>query len=336
MTMTARRCLVTGAGGFIGLNLANHLADAGWRVTGIDLHYPDSAGPPHIQRFEAVVGDFRNHVLMDRLLDGVHTVFHLAAAHLDQSTDDRIYWDVNAHSLPDLVQLAARRGVKRWVHISSVGVYGRLAQCPANEQTPPRPQSIYGRTKLAGEEAVLEAGRRVGTDVVVLRPSWVFGPGCPRTAKIRRLLKRRRFVMIGRGRNLRHPLYIADLMTACELAASSHNAVGRTLLIAGPRAMPCHELIETFCEVYGLPRPRLRVPYSLGYGLALLCEGLCRPLGKNPPISRRSLEFFDTDNAFDTTQARHVLGFEPRSSLRQGLEATGAVAGDMVGSVTMK
>jgi dihydroflavonol-4-reductase len=336
MSTTARRCLVTGAGGFIGLHLANHLAEAGWRTAGVDLHYPGDDGPQGGPRFEAVVGDFRDQALMDRLLDGVDVVFHLAAAHLDQSMGESAYWDINAHSLPDVVQLARRRGVRRWVHMSSVGVYGRLAQCPANERTPAQPQSIYGRTKLAGEEAVLEAGGRVGLEVVVLRPAWVFGPGCPRTAKIRRMLARGRFVMIGRGRNLRHPLYVADLVTACELAASHHDAVGQTLLIAGPRAMPCHELIETFCQVYSLPRPRLRLPYALGYTMALLCEGLCRPLGKAPPISRRSLEFFDTDNAFDTTQTRHVLGFEPRSSLRQGLEATGAVAGDIVGSVTMK
>lgn len=320
--MAARRCLVTGAGGFIGLHLANHLADAGWATSGIDLHYPDAGGPHGSPQFEAVVGDFRDQALMERLLDGVDVVFHLAAAHLDQSLDERVYWDVNAHSLPDVMQLAHRRGVRRWVHMSSVGVYGRPAQCPANERTPPRPQSIYGRTKLAGEEAVLEAGRRVGLEVVVLRPAWVFGPGCPRTAKIRRMLARGRFVMIGRGSNLRHPLYVADLVTACELAASSNQAVGRTLLIAGPQAMPCHELIETFCQVYSLPRPRLRIPYRLGYMLALLCEGLCQPLGKNPPISRRSLEFFDTDNAFDITEAGRALGFEPRWSLRQGLEAT--------------
>ena len=314
--------VVTGAGGFVGYQLANALAADGQRVIGIDLHFPAAHGLLGPPKFSPVIGDFRDTALMRAVLPGAAVLFHLAAVHLQVGAPDSVYWDVNVHSLPRLLHLARQARVSRFVHVSSVGVYGDVGSTAANEASVPRPQSIYGETKLAGENVVLEFGKRHAFDVVVLRPAWVYGPGCPRTAKLCRALRQRRFIVIGSGRNLRHPLYIADLIEAFRLVASSRDAAGEVFVIAGEQAVTTRELVDAVCTAFGLPHPLVRVPYAVGASVAVCMESAWRLIGQEPPFSRRTLEFFNTNNVFDISRARAVLGFAPRYTLIAGLAAT--------------
>lgn len=320
--MILKRILITGAGGFIGYNLANELARSGFEVKGLDLHFPEDGRQNREAYFERIVGDFRDSRSLGQAIQGADAIIHLASAHLDVSLPKREYWDINVRSIPALLDRARVGGVQRFVHISSVGVYGGLAQCPAGEETPCRPQSLYGRTKLEGERKALEFHRRTGFPVVVLRPAWVYGPGCPRTMKLFQALKNRRFVMIGNGRNLRHPVFVGDFIAACTRALSSHDAVGEIIIIAGPDVLTTGELVDGFCSALNLPRPRARIPYAIARCLAVGAEASFGLAGKAPPISRRSLEFFDTDNAFDTRKALRILGFKPVHDLQQGLALT--------------
>src|SRR6185437_8247577 len=111
---------------------------------------------------------------------------------------------VNVRALQQLIEMSAAAHVRRVVQVSSVGVYGHVAQPPAAEDAPLHPDNDYERTKAAGERAAWESARRVQLDLVVVRPSWVYGVGCPRTAKLIRSLRKGRFFVIGRGNNLRH------------------------------------------------------------------------------------------------------------------------------------
>jgi nucleoside-diphosphate-sugar epimerase len=128
--------------------------------------------------------------------------------------------------------------------------------------------------------------------------------------------------MIGQGRNLRHPLFVGDMIEAFRLAATVREAAGHVLLIAGDQPVTTVELIEAICTAFAVPRPAVRVPYAVGVGVAAGVEAACLAIGREPPVSRRSLEFFTTNNAFDISRARTVLGFTPRYSLSAGLAAT--------------
>jgi nucleoside-diphosphate-sugar epimerase len=322
MTLNASKILVTGAGGFIGYNLCLALAGEGHQIVGVDLHYPENGLVSDGTYFDANVGDFRDAAKMKKWLAGVDHVVHLASAHLQISLDPAAYWDINVHSLKPLLKLVQKAGVKRFIHVSSVGVYGNLHELPADEETDCRPQSIYGETKLAGEKEVLAYSREHAFPVVIIRPAWVYGAYCPRTIKLYRTLKKGRFVIIGDGRNLRHPIYIADMIEAVKLCMSNDNAVGSIFLIAGDKALSTRELISDFCSAMELPYPKIRLPYWMGCLIASVAEKTFGAVGKEPPISKRSLEFFDTNNAFNITRARTVLGFEPRVSFADGLKDT--------------
>ncbi len=314
----AHRVLVTGAGGFIGRHLARALLERGDPVNALDLH-PPSAMPG----LRPIAGDVGDPAVRAEALRGVETVFHLAACHLGVRSSAQEFERVNVRASEALVREAAAAGVRRFVHCSSVGVYGRIANPPADEESPCRPRLVYERTKLAGEQVALAAGGEAGVAVVVLRPAWVYGPGCARTEKLFRAIARGRFFVAGDGQGLRHGIHVSDMLRAFLLAAQSETAVGRVIVIGDAGAVTVRAWVDEIARLVGARRPR-SVPLPVLWVAAVLCELASRPLGVEPPISRRTLEFFSSNTSFRIDRARALLGFDPRFDFSSGLAATHA------------
>ena len=311
-----QRLLVTGAAGFVGTHFAPYLAGRGFAVRAIDVHAPTR--PPG-SGVDFRLQDIRETHGLAAALDGVDTVFNLASVHLDVHATSAQFQSVNVAALEQLIELSAAARVRRVVQVSSVGVYGHVAHPPAAEDAPLNPDNDYERTKAAGERAAHAAARRTGLDLVIVRPSWVYGVGCPRTAKLIRSLRQRRFFFIGRGNNLRHPIYIDDLLAALELtAAAGPEVAGRTFNLAGPRWMTVKELVTEFAQALRVPPPALHAPRWLGLSVGWAAERVSALVGAEPPVSRRTLAFFENDNAFDIAAARRWLGFEPQTDLPGG------------------
>ena len=314
-----QRVLVTGAGGFVGSHFAPYLAGRGFEVRAIDVHPP--ARPPG-SGVDFRVQDIREPRGLADALDGVDTVFNLASVHLDVHATPEQFESVNIKALEQLIELSAAAHVRRVVQVSSVGVYGHVAHPPAAEDAPLNPENEYERTKAAGERAAQAVARRRGLDLVIVRPSWVYGVGCPRTAKLIRSLRKRQFFFIGRGNNLRHPIYIDDMLAALELAAAAGPEVsGRTFNIAGPRWMTVEEMVGEFAQALQVPPPAFHAPRWLGLSVGWAAEQVSGIVGAEPPVSRRTLAFFENDNAFDIGAARRSLGFEPKTDLAGGARA---------------
>lgn len=314
-----RRVLVTGAAGFVGSHFAPYLAGRGFEVRAIDVHAPAHGGASGV---DFRVQDICEPRGLTAALDGVDTVFNLASVHLDVHATPERFEAVNVKALEQLIQLSAAAGVRRVVQVSSVGVYGHVAHPPAAEDAPLNPDNDYERTKAAGERAARAAAQRAGLDLVIVRPSWVYGVGCPRTRKLIGSLRKRRFFYIGPGNNLRHPIYIDDLLAALELAAAAGPEVaGRTFNIAGPRWMTVAEMVGEFAQALRVPPPAFHAPRWLGLSVGWAAEQVSAVVGAEPPVSRRTLAFFENDNAFDIGAARQSLGFEPKTDLPGGARA---------------
>ncbi len=317
------RALVTGAGGFIGSHFVPYLAAHGWEVRAIDVHEaPAAVVAPNV---EYRVQDICDKGLLAAALDGVDYVFNLASVHLDVHASFEQFEAVNVNALEQLVELCSAAGVRRLVQVSSVGVYGHVLSPPANEAAPLNPQNDYERTKMAGEEAARRSALRTGMDVVVIRPSWVYGTGCPRTLKLIRSLRSGKFFYIGPGRNLRHPIYIDDLLDALVLAArAGHEVAGQTFNVAGPRWMTVEEMVAQFATAIHVSPPTFHAPRWLGLAVGWTAERVSALVGAEPPVSRRTLAFFENDNAFDIGAARQALGFEPKVDLPNGVRQVAA------------
>ena len=213
-------------------------------------------------------------------------------------------------------------GVARFIHCSSVGVHGEITDPPANEDSVCHPDLVYERSKLEGEKAVRQYAHETGYPVVVLRPAWVYGPGCPRTEKLFRTIKKRRFFFVGNGNALRHCIYIADMIEAFNMCAQHPNAPGKVFIIGDKTAVTVNELIYQMAAVIGVPAPRLSLPLWLVGPACALIECTFTRLGKEAPLSKRSLKFFTNNTSFDISRARKELGFDPKVSLREGLRLT--------------
>ncbi len=313
--------LVTGGGGFIGGALVQRLLADGHKVRSVDI-VPgrlDKIEHPH---FELCLGDIRDEALLAQAVAGIDIVYHLASAHLDITLSNKDYWDINVNATENLLRCAQNAGVKRLVHCSTNGVIGQIDYPPADEKTACRPTNIYEETKLAGEKAALTLAQQGATSVVVVRPAWVFGPHCPRTEKLFRMIGTGRFVMFGDGETLRHPIYIDDFIAGITLCGKRQDADGEIFFLAGTKATTINELVEQIAQTQSVSLTTIRLPLWLGKIAGNLLQATFKPLGKSPPFSRRSLDFFIKDNAYSIEKARKLLGFAPQISLENGLRQT--------------
>lgn len=311
------RALVTGAQGFIGRSLVRHLGRQGWQVTAMDLTPPAGPPPPGVTFTTA---DIRVPEQWRPALQDVEVVIHLASAHLQVNLPERVYWETNVKSLRPLLQGARDAGVRHFVHTSSVGVHGSLAEVPGDEDAPLAPESLYETTKAAGEAEVrgfLAEAPPMG--VTIVRPAWVYGAGDARTERILGAVARGRFIMFGAGRNQRHPIYIDDYVLGVERLLLQPQTFGQTYILAGPTFLTARELVGAAERVTG-GKARLRVPLALGYAAGLAAELVGRVAGVSPPISRRTLAFFTNRNAFDIARARRDFGFDPSVGVVEGFQ----------------
>ena len=317
MTKPAR-ALVTGASGFIGAHCVRYLVAQGCQVRALDVHGAPADFVSLGVEFKQT--DLRDAAAVNAVLKDVDVVFHLASVHLDVGAPYSEFEAVNVKAVAGLVEACATNKVRRLVHVSSVGVYGHVAHPPANESAPLSPQNTYEKTKRAGEDAARQTASRCNVDLVIIRPSWVYGEGCPRTEKLIGALRRRRFFYIGAARNLRHPVYITDFLDGMWLAACAGPEIaGATFNIAGPKWMSVQEMVGTFAAAIQAPPPALRIPRWLGYWGGWFAEIVFGIAKKEPPISRRTLAFFENDNAFDIAAARNRLGYAPQVQLLDGV-----------------
>ena len=280
---------------------ARYLTDAGIAIRAGDLADPSSL-PPAVA--------------------GIDTVYNIAALYRQAGLPDSVYRQVNAVGVGQLIDAAAAAGVRRVVHCSTVGVHGDIERPPASEDAPLRPGDIYQVSKVEGEAIARDAAARTGMDVVIARPSGIYGPGDRRLLKLFRGVARRRFVILGDGNIFYHLTYIDDLVEGFRLCGEVPSAAGRTYILAGGETPTLNELAALIAQDAGVAKPSWHLPVWPVWLAGAACEALCTPFGIEPPLYRRRVDFFTKSRAFDITRAREELGYAPRVSLRDGIHRT--------------
>jgi dihydroflavonol-4-reductase len=313
------RVLVTGATGFTGGHLARTLAAGGDSVRALVR-----TGSPAVAEagIETVAGDLRDPASLERAAAGTEVVYHIAAIYRQAGLRDHEYRAVNAAAVRTVIEAAAAAGVRRVIHCSTVGVHGDIDHPPAAEDAPLKPGDIYQVTKLEGERIARNAAEDTGVEVVIVRPSGIYGPGDRRLLKLFRGVARGRFPILGSGRIFYHLTYIDDLVEGFRLCAAVPAAAGRTYILAGAEVTTLNELVGIIAGEAGVPAPRLHLPVWPFWTAGALCEAVCVPLGIEPPLYRRRVDFFTKSRKFDISRARAELGFAPKVGLHEGAART--------------
>jgi dihydroflavonol-4-reductase len=315
------RIALTGASGYTGGRLLETL-----RARGDEVHVLLRAGPGGDRARSAasgvVEGDLSDAAALARLVEGCDAVLHVAAVYRTAGHPDEYYREVNVRGTQRLLEAAARAGVRRFVHTSTVGVHGDVRRPPADETAPFAPGDVYQRTKAEAEGLALGFHRERGLPVAVVRPGAIYGPRDTRLLKLFRAIARGRYAVVGSGKSYYHPVYVDDLVHGFLLALERPEAVGEAFLVCGPSYVTQDELAALIARHTGGRVLPFHVPALPLQAAGALVEAVCVPLGIDPPLHRRRVDFWTKSRAFTTEKARRLLGYEPRVTLEEGIART--------------
>jgi dihydroflavonol-4-reductase len=324
------RIFITGGTGFIGSQLAQHAVAAGHSVTvaspinnAAEKFRCDLLTRAGIAIVEAALEDTPR--IRDAMM-GHDAVIHLAAAQHEAEAPESHFHKVNVEGTRSLLTIAAEEGVRRFVHGSSIGVYGNAGtEYPSgvlDELTPVSPDNPYSRSKAEAETVVREFAHRL--EVAIVRISETYGPADMRLLKLFRAIERGRFITIGSGLNERQLIYVDDLCRALLAAAHVPAAAGQTIILAGTERLTTDEMVASISQAVGKSPRSTHIPLWPFDAAAKVCETVFPPLGMRPPLHARRLDFFRKSFRLSTERAQRLLGFQPEVSFSEGARRTAA------------
>jgi nucleoside-diphosphate-sugar epimerase len=227
MEIRGLSALVTGASGFIGGRLAERLATGeGVRIRAM---VRDAKRAERLRKLqlEIVIADLLDLSSLREAIDGCDLVFHCAAV-VRESGDRDEFFRTNVKGTENILKVSSDTGVKKFIHFSSIAVYGMNPPERADETTPYQPcGNLYCDTKIAAEKAVWAAHQEAGLPVVVIRPTNVYGPHSnPWTIRPIKLINSGQMMLINGGTGLCNYVYIDNLLDGTLAAVKSDQSGG--------------------------------------------------------------------------------------------------------------
>jgi nucleoside-diphosphate-sugar epimerase len=312
------RVLVTGANGFVGRAVAQHLQRLPGMAVVCSMRQAGLWGD--ISGVRMVSGDLGQAADWSDALAGVDAIVHAAArVHVMQDTAvDPLaqFRAINVQGTLNLAHQAARAGVRRFVFISSVKVNGE-ATLPGRsftEDDRPAPQDAYGLSKWEAEESLRALCSQTGITLVIIRPVLVYGPGVRANfAALMRAVQRGWPLPLGAVHNRRSLVGLDNLVDLITLGLTHPQAAGQTFFASDGHDLSTAELVQGLARAAGVPVRLWPVPVPMLRLVAAL-------LGKSDQAQRLCGNL-----QVDIGKARQLLNWQPPVRVDEGLRR--AVAG---------
>ena len=315
--------LVTGATGMVGNLVARRAVEAGYQVRVLVRNREANLGLelPDVEKYE---GDLAAPETLAGAFEGVEYVVH-AAAHVGDWGPTEKYRAINVYSLEHMLTAARREGrLKRWVQISSLGVYPARHHHGTDETTPADLTGLdgYTRTKAEAEILLQEHTKRHGLPIVILRPGFIYGPGDRHLLpRIIEKIEAGKMKLIGDGQKLLNNTYVGNLVDAVMLALESDTAVGEIFNIRDERLVTREEFVGTIADYLHKPRPG-HVPLPIARFATGIFEGIAR-LRRSPTaplLTRARIKFLTLNLDFSIAKAKEKLGYRPTVDFQDGIK----------------
>lgn len=310
--------LVTGATGFIGRHLLGELLSRAETVRA--LSRDPSVLPSDLRKLvQTTRGDLVRPSSLREAFDDINVVFHLAGELRESSQ----FATVNVDGTRNLLEACNQAGVRRLIHLSSVGVMGPQPAGKVTEAAPCHPDNEYERSKFEAECIVRNLAERYGMRLTVIRPTIVFGDGPRRGADSMfqwlQAIWRGRFVYMGHG-GVANYIYVGDLVRACIEAASRLDDVSGTFIASDSCSL--EDFVGAAADGLGVRRPRLRLPLAIAFPVALGLQTIAPLSGRNSPLTVNRVRALSSRTHFSADKIRKELGFVPTLGYREGLART--------------
>jgi nucleoside-diphosphate-sugar epimerase len=314
--------LVTGATGMVGSAVARRAVENGYHVQAMVRRGSDRRALDGVP-VQFVEGDLAEPESLPPALADAEVVVH-TAAHVGDWGPAEKYRAINVIGLEHLVHAAARSGkLKRWVQISSLGVYPARHHYGTDESVAPSPTGLdgYTRTKAEAEGLLNHHIKEHKFPAVILRPGLIYGPG-DRHALPRFIerIQTGKMKFLGKGDRVLNNTYVGNLVDAVMLAMENPDVVGETFNIRDERLVTREEFVNTIADYLGKPHPR-HVPEWLARTLVKPIEGIARARGaeKPPLLTAAQIKFMTLNLDYSIGKAKRVLGYRPAVDFREGL-----------------
>jgi 2-alkyl-3-oxoalkanoate reductase len=318
------RACITGGAGFIGGALAGRLLAEG---VSVQILARPSARANQIEAAGATVvrGDLEDSEAVKKAIAGADVVYH-AAAKVEGPWTEKQFMETNVGGTQSVLEACLQLGIPRIVYLSSVAVYGPVADGQRiDEETPfddvPQERDFYAQSKIAADQLVMEFARKTGTAVTILRPGIVFGPGraLPLGLLAARLGK---LAIVCGDRRQRIPLsYVENLVDAIELVGSAAPPGLREYIVVDDDDLT----LGQYHSVRGRAQHGWTVFVPARIVVMAASSGLVP--AKSGAFSKRQVLRATQDRSYDTKRIREELGWAPKVGLKEAIERTIGASG---------
>ena len=320
VSASLRRVLVTGASGFLGNHVVRALASHGIAVHAQGRDAKRLSFDGDVRVFRCALSDT---VALNAAAHSCDAIVHAAALSAPWGARQD-FVDANITGTANVIAAARASGVRRLVHISSPAVlFNGRDQVLLDDSAPIPPTlgSEYARTKRAAEQLVETAAGQLET--VTLRPKAIYGAGDHALVpRLIRAARRGALPQIGHGTNEVDVTHVDDVVRAIQCALQTDRGVGDTFLVTGGEHIPLWQMIRELLSGLNLPAPHRTIPLGVALAAASAMEAVAAITGREPTLTRYSVQILARTQTYDIARARAKLGYAPMVSAADGLART--------------
>ncbi|GAI87698.1 unnamed protein product [marine sediment metagenome] len=317
-----RRVLITGEAGFVGGHLISSLLETETRITAIDIAKPR---PELLSQCGERVNWVQANLITDNLseyLDGIDTVYHLAAKFLPGTSEQVLseLCELNVDGTRNVAKVAVSSGVQNFIHISSVAACEGFDGKIITEETG-KPITSYGYSKLKSEQIVKEiAGDKMR--YVIFRPVALFGEShLGSIFEMVKAIKNKKYIIIGTGKNHVNFLYVKDLVDVL-LKAATGSVMANQVYIVADAPITLGKLTNCMKKELNLPPSRFNIPkplgLAIGFGFDIIAKLLHRPM----LLSVNRVRAMTRDIFYSNDKLKEQLSVNFKYGIRLGLART--------------